>query len=409
MAVLAPCLLLYTLLDFDRLIYHAGFGNSEVHTTNATVRSDLDNKTEEVQVWDDFPLEWKRDAERSFHYLKEHHIPSKEALEEAIEALHFGYHLRKLGNRLYKKIHSLRDGEDHNTALCQFVHMMCNNAINGDMDWVFNFADDPVSQEFPSFSWTKSISDLDILVPYQHSFRSMDRAGCNRPLPDFKTWKREKKNIAFWRGSTTGSGWKASTWKEYPRPKLVLYCKEHEDICDAKFVAYIQGAEHIPEMREMLGPEAPRISQAAVEENKFVIIVDGNGPPSSRILTQLQGHSLVLRQESPYYEFFYPSLQPYVHYVPVHVTDVGDAVEWARKHPKESYHMIVAARDLVCNTITRQSVDAYMSYVFEEYSSMYNGIHASVETADMQRVRFPGGIQQTCPDVPFDCPGFDNE
>eukprot|EP00889_Picochlorum_renovo_P002929 jgi/Picre1/29959/NNA_005336.t1 len=169
-----------------------------------------------------------------------------------------------------------------------------------------------------------------------------------RPLPDFETWKREKKNIAFWRGSTTGIGkWTASTWEEYPRPKLVLYCKEHEDICDAKFVSYIQGAENIPEMRERLGMEAARVSQADVEEHKFVIVVDGNGPPSSRILSQLQGHSLVLKQESPFYEFFYPSLQPYVHYLPVHVTDVAAAVEWARKHPKQSYQMIVAAREFV--------------------------------------------------------------
>lgn len=44
------------------------------------------------------------------------------------------------------------------------------------------------------------------------------------------------------------------------------------------------------------------------------------------------GDSLVLKQESPYYEHFYVALRPWKHYVPVrrNLSDLLEKVKWAK-------------------------------------------------------------------------------
>ena len=51
----------------------------------------------------------------------------------------------------------------------------------------------------------------------------------------------------------------------------------------------------------------------------------------------LAGDSLVLKQESPYYEHFYSKLEPWTHYVPMKrdLSDVVEKVQWARDHDEE--------------------------------------------------------------------------
>lgn len=51
----------------------------------------------------------------------------------------------------------------------------------------------------------------------------------------------------------------------------------------------------------------------------------------------LAGDSLVLKQDSIYYEHFYNELRPWEHYVPVRA-DLGDLLEkiqWAREHDEQ--------------------------------------------------------------------------
>ena len=51
----------------------------------------------------------------------------------------------------------------------------------------------------------------------------------------------------------------------------------------------------------------------------------------------LAGDSLVLKQDSPFYEHFYSKLEPWKHYVPLKrdLSDVVEKVQWARDHDEE--------------------------------------------------------------------------
>lgn len=58
----------------------------------------------------------------------------------------------------------------------------------------------------------------------------------------------------------------------------------------------------------------------------------------------LAGDSVVLKQDSSYYEHFYNELQPWEHYIPIRA-DLGDLLEkiqWAREHDEEVTMRVIA-------------------------------------------------------------------
>lgn len=66
---------------------------------------------------------------------------------------------------------------------------------------------------------------------------------------------------------------------------------------------------------------------------KYQINMDGT-VAAYRLPYLLAGDSVVLKQDSIYYEHFYNELRPWEHYVPVRA-DLGDLLEkiqWARQH-----------------------------------------------------------------------------
>lgn len=69
---------------------------------------------------------------------------------------------------------------------------------------------------------------------------------------------------------------------------------------------------------------------------KYQINVDGT-VAAYRLPYLLAGDSLVLKQDSIYYEHFYNELRPWEHYVPIRA-DLGDLrekIQWAREHDKQ--------------------------------------------------------------------------
>ena len=69
---------------------------------------------------------------------------------------------------------------------------------------------------------------------------------------------------------------------------------------------------------------------------KYQINIDGT-VAAYRLPYLLAGDSVVLKQDSSYYEHFYNELRPWEHYIPIRA-DLGDLLEkiqWAREHDEE--------------------------------------------------------------------------
>lgn len=68
-----------------------------------------------------------------------------------------------------------------------------------------------------------------------------------------------------------------------------------------------------------------------VFQYKYQVNVDGT-VAAYRFPYLMLGDSLVLKQDSPYYEHFYTTLRPWKHYVPVNrnLSDLLEKVKWAK-------------------------------------------------------------------------------
>lgn len=69
---------------------------------------------------------------------------------------------------------------------------------------------------------------------------------------------------------------------------------------------------------------------------KYQINIDGT-VAAYRLPYLLAGDSLVLKQDSIYYEHFYNELRPWEHYIPVRadLSDLLEKIQWAREHDQQ--------------------------------------------------------------------------
>ena len=73
-----------------------------------------------------------------------------------------------------------------------------------------------------------------------------------------------------------------------------------------------------------------------VFQYKYQINIDGT-VAAYRFPYLMAGDSLVLKQDSDYYEHFYKDLVPFTHYVPFKhdLSDLLEKIQWARDHDDE--------------------------------------------------------------------------
>lgn len=71
-------------------------------------------------------------------------------------------------------------------------------------------------------------------------------------------------------------------------------------------------------------------------QHKYQINVDGT-VAAYRLPYLLVGDSVVLKQDSIYYEHFYNELQPWKHYIPIksNLSDLLEKLQWAKDHDEE--------------------------------------------------------------------------
>ena len=374
----------------------------------------------------DFPVEWMSEAWKTFEYVdkKREQVATPQALDTSYNRLAHGFLVRIDEGKLYinadKELRSrqwknaLESTKSPPEVLCPILEMLCNRKFDKNIDFLFNFADEPVgtynNTPFPAFSWVKSNLNSDLLVPYPLSYRGIAREkpqNCDFTEEIESSWS-SKKNIGIWRGATTGTTeFTVENWRDQWRPKLVSNCNANPDICDAKISGYVQARpEAVVQMRQELGGES-QMSMDTQHQYKYAIMLDGNSAPSSRMLANLGSLSLIVKQESPFIEFFYPSLRAYYHYVPLSrsVEDVKYAVEWARQHDDEVKDMIASAKNFACKHLNKDTIENYVEYLFKEYAARFEGIRSTIPTEKLTLISLEEGQHRVCPGFQSDsCP-----
>eukprot|EP00960_Hanusia_phi_P025432 745636-Hanusia_phi.AAC.1 len=127
----------------------------------------------------------------------------------------------------------------------------------------------------------------------------------------------QKKNKAFFRGSTTGGIYSLNSWRSLPRSRIVQASLDHPDLLDARFTSVVQAdSTDVARVMEKEGfVSRERVSHSEQWKYKMVVVPDGNSVPD-RLLDFLASNVVVLKQESANEEFWYRDLEPFHHYIP---------------------------------------------------------------------------------------------
>lgn len=86
----------------------------------------------------------------------------------------------------------------------------------------------------------------------------------------------------------------------------------------------------------------------------------------------LAGDSLVFKQESKYYEFFYKDLTSGLHYVPVK-SDLSDLVKkimWAKENDEDGLRIVKSARQFARDNLLPRDILCYYTVLFHVWEKI---------------------------------------
>ena len=178
---------------------------------------------------------------------------------------------------------------------------------------------------------------------------------------DMPGWKN-RKQLAFWRGSTTGvrSG---KSWHSLPRLRL---CKlsnqvEYQSMFDVGISSLTQVSK--TEEKEIIEAGYIRnfVPLSMSNQYKYQIDIDGNTNAWSALFQKLLSGSVVLKITSPhnFRQWYYDDLIPWENFVPVEsdMSDLVEKINWLIDNDDKAMQIGVNGRELASKIIYEQELN----------------------------------------------------
>ncbi|BDA45764.1 Protein O-glucosyltransferase 2 [Coccomyxa sp. Obi] len=196
--------------------------------------------------------------------------------------------------------------------------------------------------------------DVFLRAPDKRAFRPKSRAGPKDPrLPK-----------AVWRGSTGGFGGLVKG-----RAALLNLGLQRPDLIDSGVLDWDVSK---------YGDDGGRLKEKMsfgeqVDRYKYLVWVPGNCA-SVRLALQLASDAAVLKIDSPELEWYYPLLQPWVHYIPMTANEtwcnLEEAIGWAEAHPAKVAQIVKQATDFALKYLSARGRDCYFVQLLDAYHSL---------------------------------------
>jgi hypothetical protein len=153
-------------------------------------------------------------------------------------------------------------------------------------------------------------------------------------------------------------------------PSTIPHPTRPGPICGAGLVQCDEEAKRL--YTEAFGIATGTSNPQQFSKFKYMVVVDGNGPPASRSDKVLLGDTVPLWQESEQYEFFYKALAPYVHYIPLAagLEDLYSKIEWARAHPEACKRIVQEGQAFGRRYFNSAFADLYILTLLQEYAKL---------------------------------------
>ena len=160
------------------------------------------------------------------------------------------------------------------------------------------------------------------------------------------------------------TGWIGSVQTHPVRAVLLRLGQEHPDLLDVSQVDWLPGPDS-SRLRSAGGNSLTLDEQA--RRWSALLDVEGKGY-SGRLKLLLHSGRPVLVQDRPWREWFWDSLVPMEHYVPVRrdLSDLVSQARWVQQHPQEAAHIGRAGQKLAHRLLTRRSAVEHWSRVLTD-------------------------------------------
>ncbi|XP_037617789.1 protein O-glucosyltransferase 1 [Sebastes umbrosus] len=284
-----------------------------------------------------------------------------------------GTHYQIIGHKLYR---------EHNCmfpARCSGVEHFMLEVIDRlpDLEMVVNVRDYPqvpnwVQPTLPVFSFSKTADYQDIMYPawtfweggpavwpiYPTGLGRWDlmRDDLKRSAAQWPWKKKESKG--FFRGSRTSP----------ERDPLILLSREAPELVDAEYTKNQAWKSE----RDTLGrPPAKEIP--LVDHCKYKYLFNFRGVAASfRFKHLFLCGSLVFHVGDEWQEFFYPQLQPWVHYIPVKqdLSDVRELLQFVKENDAIAQEVASRGKELILDHLRMQDVSCYWERLLTEFSHL---------------------------------------
>ncbi|XP_036153239.1 protein O-glucosyltransferase 2 isoform X2 [Myotis myotis] len=253
-------------------------------------------------------------------------------------------------------------------SLCHYT-VKDNKVRMPDVEFFVNLGDWPLEKKkssphiHPIFSWCGSTDSKDIVMPTydltDSVLETMGRVSLDMMSVQANTgppWE-SKNSTAVWRGRDSR--------KE--RLELVKLSRKHPELIDAAFTNFF----FFKHDESLYGPIVKHISFFDFFKHKYQINIDGT-VAAYRLPYLLVGDSVVLKQDSIYYEHFYNELQPWRHYIPVksNLSDLLEKLNWAKDHDEEAKKIAKTGQEFARNNLMGDDIFCYYFKLFQEYANL---------------------------------------
>lgn len=235
--------------------------------------------------------------------------------------------------------------------------------------------DDTVRQGGPWFGYCNIMfQTTNLMLPAGDGVTSHLHCGRNcEPFTNLD--KRESKAIFL--GSSTG-------WWVGRRRAAILAGILHNDTVYSGYTQMIDlPPDGLPAKDEEKGIAItkPKMELAdQIKKYKYIINADGHCA-ALRMRQLLASDSAVLWVETNQIEWFYPLLQPFVHYIPVRyldyeaddpLHDLVVKIEWAERNPKKVAAIVRNANKFATSHLSDHAITCYSVQLLDEYARLFH-------------------------------------
>jgi len=241
----------------------------------------------------------------------------------------------------------------------------CN--IKGQYEFIIDVSDNIQYYNYDVLAFAKKIDQDNVrLIPsFEFYYHDDDKFGIKHI--DYK----HKINKAFWRGGPTGSihneniqEFNDNNWFLYPRSQLLLNCDDIHT-CDVGLHKTFDSTTN--SLKKYV---KNKITMDEHENFKILINVDGN-TCALRFKELLSFNSVVLKQDSPFIEYYYNFLNPFTDYIPINYDsfNVKERINWVLANPEFSKAIAEQGTKTIKQILTMENVCDYFENVIKIYTN----------------------------------------